>query len=582
MWAPALLAAVVYAPVVGFDFVNYDDSSYFYENSRVLGGLTVENARWAFEIHGPSMWIPLTWLSHQAMVSLFGSDAGPHHALNLVLHALNSALLALWLSRAVGSRWLALGVASVFAVHPIHVESVAWVTERKDVLSMAFCLLALLAHERRARGGGWRWWVAMLVFHTLAVMAKPLAVTLPCVMLLLDACPYRRQLTKGVVAEKMPLLAVSALGSWLTVLCQTSMGAIASGDDFPLPMRLANAVVSYATYVRRLFLPDDLMVYYPYPDGIPAAMWIPALGLLAVVSWGVWRLRRAVPLAGIGWLWFLGTLVPMIGLVQAGGSAMANRYAYFTFIGLYLALFAGLAAAMKRWPEAKPYLAGAIGAAVVLLVGLGRHQVRVWRDSESLFRHALSVSETNHLAHNNLGLALMAKGRAVEARQHYLAALAANPGYVQALNNLGILEAESGRPGEAGQRFEEVVARQPDHAIAWHNLGKVRVELGFPDAARVAFRRAIELRPDFAMPRYDLAGLEISLGRWEESLVELDALIESVPDHANAWTNRGFVLAKLGRPAEAAAAYRRAEELGSSQARINLRLLSEETAPRGE
>ncbi len=573
---PALLALAVYAPASGFGFVNYDDSSYFYENPQVLGGLTPENARWAFGIHGPSMWIPLTWLSHQAMVSVFGPEAGPHHVLNLLLHALNSALIVVWLSRATESRWLALGVASVFAVHPIHVESVAWVTERKDVLSMGFCLLALIAHERRARGGGWGSWVAMFGCHALAVMAKPLAVTLPCAMLLLDAWPYRRRISWGVVGEKLPLLGMSALASWLTVLCQNTMGAIASGEDFPLPMRLANAAVSYATYVRRVFLPDDLMAHYPYPDAVPALSWIAALALLGVISWGAWRLRRAVPAVGIGWLWFLGTLVPMIGLVQAGGSAMANRYAYLSFIGLYLALFAGLGAAMKRWPEAKPYLAGAVGAALVVLTGLGREQVGVWRDSESLFRHAIGVSETNHLAHNNLGLALEAKGRPEEARRHYLAALAARPSYAQARNNLGILAARAGRPGEAAALLEQVVAQDANHAIAWHNLGKVRAGLGRPEAARDAFRRAIEASPDFVMPRYDLAGLEISLGHWEPALEELDALLDLSPDHANAWLNRGFALAKLGRAEQAVEAYRRADRLGAPQAVINLAALLEE------
>lgn len=567
---PALLALVVYAPVVGFDFINYDDNAYFYENPHVTGGLTAENARWAFEIHGPSMWIPLTWLSHQAMVSLFGAEAGPHHALNLLLHAANAALLALWLGRATRSPGLGLLVATVFAVHPIHAESVAWVTERKDVLSLFFCLLALLAHERRGRaGGGWSWGL-MLLFHTLAVAAKPLAVTLPCAMLLVDLWPLRRRITGVVVLEKLPLLAVSAVGSWLTVLCQNTMGAIASGAEFPLSMRLANAVVSYTTYVRRLFLPDDLMAHYPYPDAVPASVWVPAVLVLVAITVLAWRLRRVAPVVGIGWLWFLGTLVPMIGLVQAGGSAMANRYAYFTFIGLYLAIFGGLRALVKVRPASRAAVSGGIAAALVLLTWLGRGQVRVWRDSESVFRHALSVSEANHLAHNNLGLALDEKGRSDEARAHYLAALAFTPGYTQAANNLGILEAKSGRPRQAEQWLEQVVARTPGHAIAWHNLGKVRAELGEVERAREAFRRSIELEPDFAMPRYDLAGLEIREGRYDEAERVLVELLDRFPAHADGWVNRGFVAARKGRTDAAVAAYRRAAELGSPQATTNL------------
>jgi tetratricopeptide (TPR) repeat protein len=510
------------------------------------------------------------------MVSLFGVEPGAHHTLNLVLHGVNAMLVAVWLGRATRSRWLGLGVATCFAVHPIHVESVAWITERKDVLSMSFCLLALLAHERRARGGGWGSLGLMFLFHALAVMAKPLAVTLPCAMLLLDAWPYGHRKWIGRVLEKMPMGITSAVASSLTLRCQQAADAIASMENLPLFGRVVNAVDSYGTYVRRAFLPDDLIPHYPYPEAPPVLSSLVALGL--GIAWAVmaWRWRRLLPALGIGGLWFLGTLVPMIGLVQAGGAAMADRYAYLPFLGLYLALASGFAVAWRRWPEARPFLAGGLGCAGILLAAAGRRQVRIWRDSESLFRHTLSLSPKNSLAHNNLGLALVDRGRTEEARWHYLAALEARPGYVQASNNLGILEVSAGRPAEAAKWFESVVLRDPGHVIAWHNLAKVRAQLGFAEAARVAFRRSIEGKPDFVMPRYDLAGLEVAEGRWTAALAELDALLEIAPDHADAWVNRGYVLGELGRPAEAESAYLRAVALGSQQAASNLEGLREQ------
>lgn len=570
---PPLLVMLVHAPALRFGFVNLDDNLYFYENPHVLGGLSSANVAWAFGIHGPSMWVPLTWLSHQAMVSVFGSAPGPQHVLNVLLHAANALLVGLWLWRSTGARWCALAVAAVFAVHPLHVESVAWVTERKDVLSLFFCLLALLCQLRRARAGSRAAFVGMLFFHTLAVMAKPLAVTLPCLMLLWDFWPLQRRLTSAVFVEKLPLLAVSAVGAWLTVLCQQSIGAIASIDGVALPLRLENAVVSYATYLRRLFVPHDLAAVYPYPASVELTAWAGALAVLILVSAAAWQWRRRVPALAVGWLWFLGAMVPMIGIVQAGGAAMADRYAYLPFIGLYLAVAWCAAGAVRRWPAARVPVAVSVAAAVVLLGWLGRGQVAVWRDSESLFRQALANTTGNHLAHNNLGLALDAKGLAAEADAHFHAALACRPGYGEALNNIAIRLARQGRLTEAEPLLADVVARQPDHAAAWHNLGKVLAGLGRHDEARAAFNNAIRRSPGFSVPRYDLACMEISLGRCEEARKVLLDLLAMDPGHGDAWINLGLSEHRLGRPAEAEAAYRRAISIGSALAARNLQLL---------
>ena len=567
---PALVAWAVYAPAAGYGFVNYDDNRYFTSNPHVLGGLTWENFRWAFGIHGPSMWIPLTWLSHQAMVSLFGVAAGPHHVLNILLHAANAALLGNWLRRSTGRAGLPLGVALAFAAHPLHAESVAWITERKDVLAVFFCLLALHFHERRTRGGGWPSYCGMLACHALAVMAKPLAVTLPCAMLLWEAWPLAGRIRIRSIMEKLPLLACSALASWFTVLCQQSIGAIGSSADYPAGGRIANALTAYATYLRRMFVPDDLAVFYPYPENIPATVWAGAVLLAVAISLGAWRLRREVPAVLTGWLWFLGTMVPMIGFVQAGGAAMADRYAYFPFIGLYVAVAWLLDGIAARLPEMKPALAGAAGACLVLLAQAGRKQVAVWENSITLMRQAIRVTAGNYLAHNNLGLALEDAGATEEARRNYLAALAAKPDYSEALNNLGVMEAKRGRIVAALDHLEAAVRSEPRHAAAWHNLGKVRLQGGNIDGAREAFRTSIRLAPDFAPPRYDLAGLEIGQGRLETARDLLRDLVAIAPAHADAWTNLGYVFSKLGDSQGAEQAFRKGAELGSETARRNL------------
>ncbi|BCX47588.1 social motility TPR repeat lipoprotein Tgl [Haloferula helveola] len=573
---PALLALAVYAPVAGYPFVNYDDPFYFYSNPHVVGGPTAENLRWAFEIHGPSMWIPLTWMSHQVMAGLFGTDPGPQHVFNLILHAANAMLLGVWLRRSTGRAGLALGIAAVFAVHPIHVESVAWVTERKDVLALFFCLLALLFHERRCRSGGWGSYVGMFVCHALAVMAKPLAVTLPCAMLLWECWPLVGRLRVRAVLEKVPLLAVSAVGSWLTILCQQSAGAIGSAADFPFILRLQNAAVAYATYLKRLVLPDDLSVFYPYPETLPLAVWLPSLIVLLVISAAAWKLRRTLPALAVGWLWFLGTLLPMIGLVQAGAAAMADRYAYFSFIGLYVAVAWSLDAWLKRQPELKPAVAGAVGAMVIGLAVAGRWQVSFWQDSTALMRRAIEVTEGNYLAHNNLGLALEERGDTAAARAAYGESLAVRPDHTQALSNLGALEAKQGNLMAALDLLEAAVAADVDHAAAWHNLGKARLQGGDIDGSREAFRKAIDIAPDFGMPRYDLAVLEMGRRHWDEAVTLLADLVALAPDHADAWVNLGFVELKRGNLEAAERAFVRAVGLGSELGRLNLERLRAE------
>ncbi|MGD7653764.1 MAG: tetratricopeptide repeat protein [Verrucomicrobiales bacterium] len=566
----ALVALALYGRVAEFGFVNYDDNRYFTENPQVLSGLGASNAGWAFEIHGPSMWIPLTWLSHQAMVTGFGTGPAAHHVLNSLLHSANTALLFILLLRLTGSNRRSFAVALLFAIHPIHVESVAWVTERKDVLSLFFCLLALICYEAHARKGGWRWFPAVVLCHSLAVMAKPLAVTLPCVMLVLDFWPLGRwKSSVRILLEKLPLLAISAVACWLTVLCQLSIHAIGSTADYPLATRAGNAVVAYAIYLRRLFVPTDLAVFYPYPTAMPAAA-ILALALLTAISISAWMLRRSVPAVLTGWLWFLGTLVPMIGIVQAGAAQMADRYAYFSFIGLYIALVWGTAACVRDRPKLRMAVTPVAAIWLLALAGLGIRQIGFWRDSLTLFQRTVDVTEGNYLAHNNLGLALRDAGRTADAELAYQRSLDTRPSYTEARNNLGILFATTGRREQARAQLEQVVAADPHHAVAWHNLGKVNADLGDSRRAEICFRKAIELAPDFPMPRYDLGTMFLNINRNREAVEILENLTSRSPGFSDAWVNLGIAQSNLGNPARAEHAYLEAHRLGSEKGRANL------------
>lgn len=565
-----LLVLALYGRVVDFDFVNYDDNAYFTENPHVQAGLTADSIRWAFGIHGPSMWVPMTWLSHQSMVSLFGNGPAPHHALNLILHAANAVLLFIVLTRLTGARGRSFAVALLFAIHPLHVESVAWITERKDVLALFFCLLALLAYERHARAGGWRWFPWVVICHALAVMAKPLAVTLPCVMLLLDAWPLHRWKTwRRTLLEKVPLFLITALACWLTILCQQAAKALASSDQFPLPMRLANAVTSYGTYLRRLLWPDDLAVVYPYPSEIPPGVLAASLVIFGLTLAAV-LLRKKLPALAVGWLWFLGTLVPMIGIVQAGGSKMADRYAYFTFIGLYLAGVWMVVALVRKLPALRIPVTLTAAAWIILLLSLSIRQIGFWKDSQHLFERAVAVTETPYLAYNNLGLALRDAGHTREAEEAFKASLTIRPRYAEARNNLGIFYATQGRPLEARTLLDQVVASEPEHSIGWHNLGKVHAQLGDNSRAEICFNRAIELRPELAAARYDHGTFLLRTERWQEAGAALEALVALHPDHAAGWINLGIARFNTENPDGAEAAYRMAMQLGSALGRQNL------------
>jgi tetratricopeptide (TPR) repeat protein len=527
----ALLALVFYARTAGFDFVNYDDNLYVYENQHVTGGLTSENIRWAFEIHGPSMWVPLTWLSHQTVSTLFGMSPVAHHAINAVLHAANVWLLFLLLRRLTGRDSAALIGALLFAVHPIHVESVAWVTERKDVLSGFFCFLTLIFYDRYAREKRRADYLAVCAGTALAVMAKPLAVTLPCVLILLDFCHYRRRVNLRLFAEKIPLFLMVGFASVMTVLCQLSIQAIGSAESFPMVGRIANALTAYASYLIKLIVPAGLAVFYPYPEQTRWLLAAASALLLAGISALVFRKRKAAPWALTGWLWYLGMLFPMIGIVQAGAQAMADRYLYLPAVGLYW--IAGMLLSETAFRRK------AAAVMIVLLCVLNVRQVAVWENSRTLFAHALQVTQGNYLAHNNYGLTLREEGRLVVAREHFEQSLRCNPDYLEAINNLGITQAQLGDYAGAISNLTRVAVN--GNVDALYNLGTALVHQGNFTAAEYWLRHAAASELTNAGVLYNLGFALQAQQRWQEAEAQYREVLRLQPDHADAQTNLDFV-----------------------------------------
>jgi tetratricopeptide (TPR) repeat protein len=442
--ALALLTLAAYLPTLHNGFVNLDDGLYVTGNSHVQAGITRASVAWALTANVANNWHPLTLLSHLLDCQLFGLDAAGHHATSLLLHLANVLLLFAVLRQLTGAVWRSAAVAALFAVHPAHVESVAWVAERKDVLSALFWLLAMGAYGRYARRPALGRYLWVVLAMALGLAAKPMVVTLPFALLLLDVWPLER-LGLGwrrLAMEKLPLLALSAASSLVTLRYQrTSLAPL--GLD-PWSLRLANAAVSYAAYLGKLLLPGNLAVFYPIPLAIPAWKVAGAAALLAVITTLAVRSARKSPWLLVGWLWFLGTLVPVIGLVQVGRQAMADRYTYIPSIGLFVAIVWGIAELIgERRIVSTTILAMAVAAAIALLAMGTWMQIGYWRDSVALYRHALAVTRDNYVAHVGLAKALTARRNWTGAAEQYRAALALRPGLTEAQAGLeAVLQVE--------------------------------------------------------------------------------------------------------------------------------------------
>lgn len=583
----ALATVVLYWPAMRGGFVNYDDPDYLTANRHVQAGLTWDGVRWAFTTGHASNWHPLTWLSHMLDWQLFGEQPWGHHFTSVLLHGVNAALVFLAFRALAGALWPSLVAAILFAAHPLRVESVAWLSERKDVLSTACWLLATLAYAayaRSARDGPWKnpWYWLTALWMALGLMSKPMLVTLPFVFLLLDYWPLRRtpwlpsvegapppRPLTALVVEKIPLLALVVASSVITYLVQRAGGAVSPLTGLPIEARLGNAVVSYIRYLGKALWPTDLAVLYPHPGYWPIGVVAGCAVLLLALTAGAWWLRRRQPWLVVGWLWYVGTLVPVIGIVQVGIQSMADRYTYVPMLGLALAVtWAGfhLAARSEGW-RAGLVLVGVLYASFCLV--LTRQQIGYWRDSEALFRRTVAVTKNNYLAYNNLGFDFSSQGRLEEAREMYERSLAINPNYEEARNNLGYALAKLGRPAEAIPHYEAAIRLKPALAEAHNNLGNALSEVGRADDALAAYRRALELKPDHADAHNNL-GIALAMrGEFDAAIEHLETSLRFKPRNASAHGNLGNAYAVQRKFDDAARHYALALELNPRDAQTH-------------
>jgi tetratricopeptide (TPR) repeat protein len=632
----AILTWVAFWPTLRNGFVNYDDPEYVTENLHVQTGLTAANIRWAFTSQHGGNWHPVTSISHMLDVQLFGLKANWHHGVNLLFHTFNAMLLFVLLEGLTGRGWRSACVAALFAVHPMHVESVAWVAERKDVLSGFWGMLTLIAYVRYVRsaerGGEAKseirnskletnskfesqrsviLYVLALLLFALGLLSKPMLVTLPFVMLLLDYWPLERvsrvegrggEDRKGwgrFVLEKIPFFALSVVSSVMTLWAQKGTGTLSSLEALPLEFRISNALVSYVRYLAKAIWPTNLAVFYPPPEAWPIEVVAgAAIVLLAITGLCIW-LAKKFPELPVGWFWYLGTLVPVIGLVQVGRQAMADRYGYIPLIGIFVAVVWFVSDWIARWERAKNWVAavgvGAVGTCSVLTWV----QVSYWRDTKSLFEHAIAATGENAVAENNLGAFLIKADDLERAEPHFAKAVRIKKNYPEAIINLGLCRERAGFTNEAIANYERAVQVQPT-ASAYYNLANVLSRQGDLEKAEKNFRSALELKPEFVEALYNYGALLAKQGRvedaaknyaaavklkrdfgdahlsfgallagqqkWNEAIAEFNAALRGDPSNGNIYFNLGAAYNAKGEPDEAARHYAEACRLRPADA----------------
>ena len=657
----ALATLAVYWPATRFDFVNYDDPDYVTANPQVQSGLNLESVQWAFCNPVAANWHPVTMLSHMLDCQLFGLNPWGPHLINVLFHSFNVALVFLLLNQMMGLRrddllqshdlpsrkvsksdnaamaatapqagatWRSLLAAALFAVHPLHVESVAWISERKDVLSAFFGLLTLIFYVRYAqsktanRQSPIANYALALVFFVLGLMSKPMLVTWPFVMLLLDFWPLgrlrtaeskhspqpstawrgeaeRRRLTP-LLLEKLPFLALATAASVVTFVVQKHAGAVVSAENLSFGARGANALISYCRYLGKLFWPTKLAVFYPLPDHWPVETVLLAGAQVVGLSILFWVQRRRRPMLLTGWLWYVGTLVPVIGLVKVGEQAMADRYMYLPSLGLLVLIVWGGYELTKNWPQRGMLWSGFGAGAIILCVVLTRQQLGYWRDSVAFFQYALAVTENNPVTRNLLGAAFFDKGKMDEAIAQYQEAIRLKPSYADPYYNLGTALAKQGQTAEAIRQFQEYIQRRPndadghydlatafynegqldeaisqyreairlkpDHADAYINLGIALGRKGQLDEAIQQFREVIRLKPDFAKVHNNLGIALLNKGQIDEAIQQFRDAIRLDPQNASAYNNLGIAFDREGKTIEAISQYQQAIRLAPGYA----------------
>jgi tetratricopeptide (TPR) repeat protein len=587
----AFITLLAYLPAARDSFLDFDDDLYVTNNHIVQNGLTWAGIKWAFTTLCTSYWHPLTWLSHMLDCELFGLNAGAQHYVNVLFHTANVVLLLLLLFRLTGALWPSAFVAALFAWHPLHVESVAWISERKDVLSTFFALLTLLAYTRYAQcvtrgvcqvtqtnstlspvtrlpaealakaGHPSRFYWLALFFFTLGLMSKPMLVTLPFVMLLLDYWPlqrfppsaFRLPLFLRLALEKWPFFLLTAISCVVTFLAQRNDGFVPTLRQYPLDLRLGNTLLSYALYLGKAVWPAKLSINYPLQNQLPWAEVAAAAIFLMVITWLAWRARQRCPYLLIGWLWFLGMLVPVIGLVQECDQALADRFTYVPLVGVFIAVTFGIKDLIARFQIGVVPTAAAAGLVLGSCLVLTERQLSYWRNDETLSSHAIAVTKNNCLAHNNLGVALARQGRQAEAIANFQEAIRINPYWVSAHNNLAGSLDDTGKPEEALVEYRQamqldLMQLNSNQSVAHGNIGRVLAELGRFDEAMGQLKEAARLDPNYPWAHFDMGQLLLKQGRDAEAIDQFREVLRLDPDNFQILAYVAHVLAADENP----------------------------------
>ena len=625
-----LIIAIIgsYRQVIYFDFVGYDDELYVTENLHVQNGFTAKGVKWAFTTFHSANWHPLTWLSHMLDCELYGSNPMGHHWTNVQFHIANTLLLFFILFKITGALWRSAFVAALFALHPLHVESVAWVAERKDVLCTFFGLLSIVAYYRYIKISGLKNYLLVIIFLSLGLMAKPMLVTFPFVLLLLDFWPLKRFQFKNdrmlqadrvtffgfqgflrLFLEKIPLFILVVISCILTFLAQKNYGAVQALEALPLINRITNALVSYSSYVLKTIWPSNLAVFYPHPgNSLPAWQIVGAVLLIAVAIFLSIRTSKKYPYIAVGLFWYLGTLVPVIGLVQVGNQAMADRYTYLPLIGLFIIIAWGASDLTFKWHYRKIFLWVSWVIIFSVLTVCTFFQAGHWKNGITLFENAIKVTENNYKAQNNLGaafssvdldkaivhfkealkikpdyamalhnlgIALSDKGNYDEAVLYFNKALKINPQQTDVRNNLANILFLQGKLDEAVSLYNKALKINPEHADAHYNLAYVLFSQGKLDEAVLHFKKAITINPEYAKAHYHLGKILINQGKMKQAMFHFAETIRISPDYVETYNKIGMILAEQGKYYKAKIFFSRALQLdpGFSEARTNLDIL---------
>ncbi len=547
------ITLLVYWQVKDHEFISYDDDTYVTENRHVQKGITLDSIAWSFTtVHGAN-WHPLTWLSHMLDIQLFGTKAGHHHLANVFFHLANTFLLFLVLRKMTNGLWQSAFVAALFAFHPLHVESVAWVAERKDVLSTFFWFMTIWSYIRYVKSPGVPRYALFIFLYMFGLMAKPMMVTLPFVLFLLDYWPLKRLQAglsgiKPLVLEKTPLFFLSAASCVITYFAQQKGGAVEPFCVHPFTVRVANALVSYTAYMGKMIWPSHPAILYPYPQGLILWQVAGAGMVLALMSYVVIRGARRHPYLVVGWLWYLGTLVPVIGLIQVGLQSMADRYTYVPLIGLFIIIAWGVPELLSHWRYRNIGLS-MMGALVLSILSVITYQqLPYWRNSISLYEQALRVTTGNYMIHTNLGVILAGQGQLDEAVSHYSDALKINPHFAMADYNLGLALLKQDRINDAMGHFSNALVSKPDYADVHNNLGFALSRQGKTDGAVSHFLEALKIEPDHEIAHYNLGNILATQGRIAEAIRHYSKALTASPDYEEALNNLAWIYATHKNP----------------------------------